>query len=163
MPLYRAIVAAARRPQLYVGFGVPDTLDGRFDLLVVHLVSVMRRLRGADRGELAQALVDVFITDMDRSLRELGVGDVTVPKRVKKMAEACYGRLAAYVPCIDAGDIEGLSLAIGRNVFPDGGGDARALAALMLADAAGLAAQPIDDIAAGRVVFAAVPVAETQP
>jgi cytochrome b pre-mRNA-processing protein 3 len=162
LPLYGAIVAAARRPELYAVIGVPDTLDGRFDMVVLHLVSVMRRLRLGGDEAMVQALADLFVTDMDRSLREMGVGDITVPKRVKKMAQACYGRLAAYVPLIAHGDVDGLSAAIHRNVFPDGGSEAAAtaLARMMIADAAALDAAETTSIASGAVPFTAVQASE---
>jgi cytochrome b pre-mRNA-processing protein 3 len=165
--LYGSIVAQARQPALYAGLGVPDTLDGRFDMLVLHLVLVLRRLRGAGEraGARAQALVDLFTADMDRSLREMGVGDLTVPKRVKTMAEAFYGRLEAYVAALDAGDAAALEAALARNVLPDGGEGAGRLAAYAAAAAASLEAASLDDILEGRLGLpdpAAIP-AETAP
>ena len=94
-PLYEAIVAAARHPVAYAEWGVPDTLDGRFDMITLHMFLVLDRLKGEDRA-FRQELVDEFFRDMDRSLRELGVGDLSVGKKVRKMAEVFYGRLAAY-------------------------------------------------------------------
>jgi cytochrome b pre-mRNA-processing protein 3 len=96
--LYQALVAQSRRPEFYTACGVPDSLDGRFDLLVLHVVLVLRRLKseGASGRALGQALFDIMVTDFDRALRELGVGDVGVAKRMKAMISAFYGRLAAY-------------------------------------------------------------------
>jgi cytochrome b pre-mRNA-processing protein 3 len=154
--LYGAIVAQARQPALYAALRVPDTVDGRFDMVVLHLVLAVRRLRGAAAME-QQAVFDLFIADMDRSLREMGVGDLTVPKRIKKMAEAFYGRLEAYGTALDAGDRAALAQAIDRNVFPDAGDPAAAaaLAAYALTAEQALAAQPIEDIVAGRIGYPA--------
>lgn len=154
--LYGAIVAQARHPALYAELAVPDTVDGRFDMIVLHAVLVFRRLRGEPPAiaERSQALFDLFMADMDRSLREMGVGDLTVPKRIKKMAEAFYGRLDVYVGALDAGDAAGLAAAIARNVFPDGApaGVGR-LAAYALAAADRLAATAAADVVDGRIAF----------
>jgi cytochrome b pre-mRNA-processing protein 3 len=154
--LYGAIVAQARQPSLYEQLRVPDSVDGRFDMIVLHLVLAVRRLRGSAPAE-QQALFDLFVADMDRSLREMGVGDLTVPKRIKKMAEAFYGRLEAYGAAIEAGDRSALARAIDRNVFPDTGDAAAAdgLAAYALAAGTALSAQPLEDVLAGRLGFPA--------
>ncbi|WP_050627479.1 ubiquinol-cytochrome C chaperone family protein [Bradyrhizobium viridifuturi] len=95
--IYGMIVTQAREPLFYRDLGVPDTVNGRFDLLVMHLWMVLRRLKSVDGGvELAQALFDHFCIDMDDNLREMGVGDLTVPKRMQAFGEAFYGRTAAY-------------------------------------------------------------------
>ena len=95
--IYGMIVAQAREPRFYRDLAVPDTVDGRFDLLLLHLWLVLRRLRSAaDGAELCQALFDHFCDDMDDNLREMGVGDLTVPKRMQAFGEAFYGRSAAY-------------------------------------------------------------------
>jgi cytochrome b pre-mRNA-processing protein 3 len=156
LALYGAIVAQARQPALYTDLHVPDTVDGRFDMVVLHLVLAVRRLRATAATE-QQALFDLFVADMDRSLREMGVGDLTVPKRIKKMAEAFYGRLEAYGNALTAGDRAGLAEAIDRNVFPDAGDPAAAgaLAAYALAAEQALAAERIEDIVAGRIGFPA--------
>jgi cytochrome b pre-mRNA-processing protein 3 len=120
-PLYEAIVAAARHPVPYASWQVPDTVQGRFDMIILHLFLVLGRLKGEDDA-LAQTLVDDFFADMDRSLREMGVADISVGKKVRKMAEATYGRLLAYEKAADAGAAE-LAAAIARNLFPDGGGE----------------------------------------
>jgi cytochrome b pre-mRNA-processing protein 3 len=95
--IYGMIVAQAREPLFYSDLDVPDTVDGRLDLLILHLWLVLRRLRGVEAGKgLSQALFDHFCDDMDANLREMGVGDLTVPKRMQKFGEAFYGRTAAY-------------------------------------------------------------------
>ena len=92
--LYGAVVAQARQVVFYRDLGVPDTVDGRFELIVLHMVLLLRRLNreGDDGAALRQALFDVLLDDMDRSLREMGVGDLGVGRRVKAMGKAFYGR-----------------------------------------------------------------------
>ncbi len=150
---YEAIVAAARHSVFYADWGVPDTLDGRFDMIALHTFLVLDRLKG-EQEAFRQALVDEFFADMDRSLREMGVGDISVGKKVRKMAEAFYGRLSAYDQAL-AGEAGALEGALARNIFadlPDSPG-VRRLAAHVIAERASLASQPVDDIAAGQVRF----------
>lgn len=151
--LYGAIVAAARHPVPYADWGVADSLDGRFDMIALHLFLVLDRLKG-DVPELRQALVDTFFDDMDRSLREMGVGDLSVGKKVRKMAEVFYGRVTAYEKAL-AEDEGALRSALARNVYPDGepGGAVAKLAAYALDCRDRLAAQPMDRLAAGEVMF----------
>lgn len=119
--VYCEIVAQARQPAFYTDFMVPDTIDGRFDLIVLHAVLYFRRMRGegAKVSQFAQSVFDLFFQDMDASLREMGVSDTRVPKKVKVMGEAFYGRADVYIPAIDAADAEELAAALGRNLFPD--------------------------------------------
>lgn len=115
--IYGMIVTRAREPALYDGYGVPDTVDGRFDLVVLHLWMVLRRL-GADMDsrKLAQGLFDRFCSDMDANLREMGVGDMAVPKRMQAFGRAFYGRSAAYDATLTEGR-EALARALDKNVF----------------------------------------------
>src|SRR5215467_3304390 len=106
--IYGMIVTQAREPLFYRELGVPDTVDGRFDLILLHLWIVLSRLRAAEAGKepgqgLSQALFDRFCEDMDDNLREMGVGDLAVPKRMQAFGEAFYGRSRAY----DAALVEG--------------------------------------------------------
>ena len=95
--LYGCAVAQARRPDFYRDLGIPDTLDGRFELVALHGFLLLRRLQLVPDGAgLAQALFDVMFADMDASLREMGAGDLGVGKRVKIMAKGFYGRVDAY-------------------------------------------------------------------
>lgn len=132
--IYGMIVTQAREPIFYRDLGVPDTVNGRFDLLLLHLWLLLRRLRtvqGATGGatELSQALFDRFCEDMDDNLREMGVGDQTVPKRMRAFGEAFYGRVQAYDQAIESGG-EALALAICKNILNGAGLDqARRLAA----------------------------------
>jgi cytochrome b pre-mRNA-processing protein 3 len=115
--IYGMIVAQAREPRFYRQFAVPDTVDGRFDMVLLHLWLVLRRLRQAAGGErLSQALFDHFCSDMDANLREMGVGDLTVPKRMQKFGEAFYGRAAAYDAALQGG-AEPLAQALCKNVL----------------------------------------------
>jgi cytochrome b pre-mRNA-processing protein 3 len=155
--LYGAIVAQARAPVFYADMGVADTVDGRFEMVVLHTQLVVRRLlaASAETAPVGQAVFDLFCEDMDRSLRELGVGDMAVPKRMKKMGEAYYGRAAAYEESLAAKDQSALSAALQRNVYADGDarGDAVRLASYVLSAAEALAAQPPAEIADGAPAF----------
>ena len=97
--LYGAIVAQSRHAAFYVGYGIPDTVDGRFDLIVLHMVLRLARLdrEGSSARDSGQNLFDHFCRDLDANLREMGVGDLAVPKRMRQFAEAFYGRQTAYL------------------------------------------------------------------
>jgi cytochrome b pre-mRNA-processing protein 3 len=115
--IYGMIVTRAREPLFYRDLGVPDTVNGRFDLLVLHLWMVLHRVRAIEGGAgLSQALFDRFCEDMDGNLREMGVGDLTVPKRMQAFGEAFYGRSAAYDLALAAGR-EPLALALCKNIL----------------------------------------------
>ena len=115
--IYGMIVTQAREPLFYRDLAVPDTVNGRFDLLVLHLWLVLRRLRPVEGGTgLSQALFDRFCDDMDANLREMGVGDLTVPKRMQAFGEAFYGRTAAYDFALTAG-FEPLAQALCKNIL----------------------------------------------
>lgn len=154
--LYNVAVGAARDPWFYQGLGVPDTLDGRFDLVGLHVFLVIDRLRAeaAPGPAVAQAVFDAMFADMDFNLREMGVGDMSVSKRMKEMWEAFHGRARAYEAAIAAGPAE-LVEALRRNVWrgaaPDGA--AEALADLVLRQQATLAAIPVERFAKGELRF----------
>jgi cytochrome b pre-mRNA-processing protein 3 len=115
--IYGMIVTQAREPLFYRDLGVPDTVNGRFDLLVLHLWMVLRRLKPIEGGAgLSQALFDRFCDDMDANLREMGVGDLTVPKRMQAFGEAFYGRAAAYDLALTEGE-EPLAQALSKNIL----------------------------------------------
>jgi cytochrome b pre-mRNA-processing protein 3 len=115
--IYGMIVTQAREPLFYRDLGVPDTVNGRFDLLLMHLWLVLRRLKSVTGGlGLSQALFDHFCSDMDDNLREMGVGDLTVPKRMQAFGEAFYGRTAAYDLALTAGH-EALAQALCKNIL----------------------------------------------
>jgi cytochrome b pre-mRNA-processing protein 3 len=137
--IYGMIVTQAREPIFYRDLGVPDTVNGRFDLLLLHLWLLLRRLRTVQGAtELSQALFDRFCEDMDDNLREMGVGDQTVPKRMKAFGEAFYGRVQAYDQAIE-GTAEVLASAICKNILNGTGMDqAQRLAAYARATEADL-------------------------
>ena len=137
----------------YNGLSVADTVDGRFDMISLHTFLVLDRLKGVEL-EFRQSLVDELFRDMDCSLREMGVGDVSVGKKVRKMAEVFYGRVAAYDRALDEGAAQ-VTAAIARNIFPDGpdGGQASRLAVYMLGQRAHLATLGPAAIAAGDIQF----------
>ncbi len=151
--LYEAIVAAARHPVPYAGWQVPDSLDGRFDMIAIHAYLALDRLKGGDAG-FRQALVDELFADMDRSLREMGVGDLSVGKKVRKMAEVFYGRVAAYDRALPQGK-EALEAALARNVFPDGAppGSVAKLAAYVRQARDMVARLPAGELLEGRIAF----------
>ncbi len=160
--LYRNLVDQARSPQFYLNVGVPDTLDGRFDMIVLHMVVVIERLSeiGTPAKELSQKLFDVMFDDMDQALREIGVGDLSVGKKVKTMARAFYGRLGAYDDAFQAGTDEALTAALKRNVFREAEvapERLEALAAYLQSVRAVLKETDLDVFASGRVQFPAAP------
>jgi cytochrome b pre-mRNA-processing protein 3 len=115
--IYGMIVTQAREPLFYRQLGVSDTVNGRFDLLILHLWMVLRRLRSSDGAtNRSQTLFDRFCEDMDANLREMGVGDLTVPKRMQAFGEAFYGRSAAYDVALTADD-EAFAKALCKNVL----------------------------------------------
>jgi len=117
--LYGAIVAQARSPVFYRDHGVPDTANGRLEMIVLHTVLVVSRLEneGAAALPLGQALFDHFCSDMDANLREMGVGDLAVPRKMRAIGEAFYGRKRAYEAALAAPGHEELAAALARNVY----------------------------------------------
>jgi cytochrome b pre-mRNA-processing protein 3 len=144
--IYGMIVTQAREPLFYRDLGVPDTVNGRFDLLVLHLWMVLRRFRMTQNAASApQALFDRFCEDMDANLREMGVGDLTVPKRMQAFGEAFYGRAAAYDAAFAAG-ADAPAYALRKNILNgEGMENARRLATYAQAVMAGL--DGLDDAA----------------
>lgn len=120
--LYAAAVAQARQPALYTDLAAPDTLDGRFELIVLHVHLLCRRLGalGAEGAGLAQALFDTMFRDMDRNLRELGVGDLSVGKKVQAIAGSFRGRAAALEKALARGDREAVATMLLRNLYMTG-------------------------------------------
>ena len=158
--LYGAIVAQARQPVFFADWGVPDTVFGRFETVSLHVFLVLRRLKDGAAAEtaLAQRLFDQFFGDVDRSLRELGVGDLSVGKKVKSFAKGFYGRIVAYEKALDTGDRVALAEALARNIG-DPASDrpllSERLADYVIRQDAALAVHPVARIAAGDPGFLA--------
>ncbi len=155
--LYGMIVAQARLPCFYREYAVADTVNGRFDLIVLHLAMVLDRLmQDAALQSLGQGIFDRFCRDMDHNLREMGVGDLKVPKEMRRMGEAFYGRAQAYRAAWAAMDNGALVEALERNIY--GGAPAAAAAAQRLAGYTrealrDLTAQPSASLAGGELRF----------
>lgn len=154
--VYSAIVAQSRREIFYAQWGVPDTLTGRFDMISLHAALVFRRLRSSEQATKAfsQSVFDCFFHDMDRSLREMGVGDLSVPKRIEKMGSLFYGLLSSLSTALETGDRAALEGVVKRN-FQEGK-EHPALAAftdyILLNDDI-LSTQSVQDIMAGKLTF----------
>ena len=155
--LYGAIVAQARAVAFYADYGVPDTVEGRFDLIVLHMVLVLDRLgRSKPAGRsLGQALFDAFCRDMDGNLREMGVGDLAVPKKMQQFGEAFYGRQTVYAAALAASDPQAFEKAVARNIFGGAGSENKAarLASYARAALAGLNAEADSALLRGEVAF----------
>jgi cytochrome b pre-mRNA-processing protein 3 len=156
---YSRIVGQAREPVFFTHYGVPDTLDGRFELICLHAFLYLHRLK-ADRpaaSRFCQSLFDRMFADFDRSLREIGVGDLSVGKHVKRMARAFYGRVLSYEAGL-AGNDSVLAAALARNLFgtadaPPSAADA--MTAYVRGVVRGLSSQPTTDLLAGQASFEA--------
>jgi cytochrome b pre-mRNA-processing protein 3 len=158
--LYGRIVAAARQPAFYRELGVPDSIDGRFEMIALHLFLVLHRLKQAGEpaaAALAQALFDMAFADMDASLREMGAGDLGVGRRVKQMATGFYGRAAAYEEGLAGA--AGLEEALRRNLYgtiDPAPAELAAMARYLRAAVESLARQPAAALGQGRVDFPAI-------
>ena len=172
---YVSIVKQARRPELYASGCAPDNFDGRFDMMALHVHLVLRRMRalGMGRSDIGQELFDMFFKDMDQAMREAGVGDMGVGKKVQKMVEAFYGRATAYDGVLDAqadngpgenassgtnasSDTSDIYDILSRNLYPDDAispqqeAGLRALTAYALALEVHLEGLTLDDILSGQ-------------
>lgn len=171
--LYLALVALARDPRFYTDLGVPDTVDGRFEMLSLFVYLALRRLRreGEGSADFSQDLFDTMFADLDQSLRELGAGDLGVAPRIKRMAEGFYGRIAAYDKALED-DGEALGVALRRNLYgtvtPDEAILARMAGVLRRLDSA-FAGLPVAAVRAGEpeisldLVLAGQPETKGQP
>jgi cytochrome b pre-mRNA-processing protein 3 len=157
--LYAQTVTQSRCPALYAELGVPDTVEGRFELYSLHVYLLLERLKGqgGQAAETAQALFDTYLSALDNSLREMGVGDLSVGKKMRKLGEVFYGRVNGFEVALaelpDTGPLEAL---LGRTVFEGAETDkAPGLAAYMLRQRAALQALPLDRLCAGDVEWVA--------
>ena len=163
--LLDAITAQARQPVFFTDFAVPDTLDGRFDLMTLHGALVFRALERKGRGghDLAQMTTDLMFGAFDDAIRSLGVGDSGIPRRVKTMGKAYIGRASAYDEALKTGDMAALGDALARNVYrgrPPESAVLRALALYAAAEAARLDQLPLERFAAPDLAFS-MPEAQT--
>lgn len=154
---YNAIVAQSRQPRFYAEWGVPDTVTGRFDMISLHMALVFRQLRNqSDRAsKFSQDLFDLFFLDMDRSLREAGTGDISIPKRIQKMGALFYGLLERLNVALDSGDKDELTAILKRNLVAEGTDDAelQRLSDYVAAANAQLAGLEIETLLKGQVAF----------
>jgi cytochrome b pre-mRNA-processing protein 3 len=148
--LYAAAAAQARQPALYTDAGAPDTNEGRFELYTLHVVLVLHRLKGqgAQAAETAQALFDAYAQSLDDALREMGVGDLSVGKKMRRLGEAFYGRVKNYDQALAAlPDEAPLTALIGRTVYAEAeAADPAPLARYALAAMTALRDQPLDRV-----------------
>jgi len=150
-PLYEAAVRQARDPAFYTRFGVADRIDARFELYTLHVLLLVMRLRDeGERGaESAQDLFNTYVSALDHALRELGVGDISVGKKMRKLGEALYGRMTAWEGPLRDGDVEALADGLARNVYESGDpATGTPLAAYAIASRRRLAEQSFDAVAA---------------
>jgi len=152
---YRSIVAQSRQPVFYADWGVEDTVTGRFDMVSLHLALFLRRLsRESGARAFSQALVDVFFRDMDSSIRELGVTDLGVPKKVKTMGNMFYGLAGVLSPAVDSGVPANVEAVLVRNVYGAPAPGAAQLAAYLLEHAQQLDGQSVAELTRGQGVAA---------
>lgn len=161
--LHGEIMAAARQPVFFTDYGVADTVEGRFELLCLLATTALRRIEALPEPapSIAQDVTDAVFTHFDIALREIGVGDLTVPKKMKKMAQGWLGRSAAYRSALAAGDEAELARSIARNVYGDESraGDA---ATMRLARYALMQDRSLEGLALDTVLSGPVPFADPQ-
>lgn len=156
--LYARVVEQSRKPSLYVALAAPDTVEGRFEVYTLHTVLLLERLRlqGDRASETSQALFDVYLKNLDDALREMGVGDLSVGKKMRRLGEAFYGRVKSYMTAMEAlPDAAPLEALLARTVYeglPDP--PARAMADYVLAQREALAVSPLEALLAGEVRWA---------
>ena len=160
--LYEAVVAQARRPGLYTDLGAPDTGEGRFEVYSLHVALLLLRLKsqGAAASAVSQVLFDRFVSGLDHGLREMGVGDLSVGKKMRKLGEAFYGRVRAYEDALAVlPERTVLDELLIRTVYAEAeaeGAQAAALGDYVVACRATLLAQEIGDLVSGRVEWPAI-------
>ena len=164
--LYAAAVEQARSPVFYADFGTPDTVEGRFEQVALHVYLILRRLKDDQPGakKVGQKLFDVMFQNMDDALRELGVGDMSIGRKIRTLAGNFYGRVAAYEDSLSGGgDKDDLKRALGRNIFEDEEASEAALLADYVRNAAAfIEAQPVPRIVGGIVRFPRAQITEQQ-
>ena len=157
--LYAKTVLQARSPALYAELGAPDTTEGRFELYSLHVFLLLERFKaqGEQAAETAQALSDAYLSALDNTYRELGMGDEGVSKRMRKLGEAFYGRIRSYEAGLAAlPDTAALEAMLVRTVYADADpAPAPRMAAYIIAQRQALADQPLEGLFAGDVTWGA--------
>ena len=166
---YAAIVAQARQPVFYAALGVPDAPEGRFRMAGLHVILLLDALMAGqdgiagpeeERAALARAVQEKFFDELDASLREMGVSDLAVPKRMRRLADAFFAQLKAVRAALAEDDAAALQEALARHIYAetDTAGDAAALVAYVAAARAALAGTPLEQIRAGDIPWPPAPV-----
>ena len=155
--LYAGVVNQARTPALYEALGAPDTVEGRFEIYTLHVFLLLDRLRrqGPRASDTSQALFDTYVASLDDALREMGVGDLSVGKKMRRLGEAFYGRVKSYETAFESlPDTSALNALLTRTVYADAESAALPrLADYVIAQRAALAAQPLEALLAGHAVW----------
>lgn len=156
--LYAGAVAQARTPSFYTALGVADRIDARFELYTLHVVLLVLRLGGEGQraAETSQSLFDTFVSALDNTLREIGVGDLSVAKRIRPLAEAVYGRARGYSAALTGEpDVEALSGLLSRTVLAEAepGPRAQPLVDYVIRAHASLSTQPLGSFLAGQAIW----------
>lgn len=156
--LYARVVEQSRTPALYLDFGAPDTVEGRFEVYTLHLLLLLERLKlhGARAADTSQALFDAYLKGLDDALREMGVGDLSVGRKMRRLGEAFYGRVKSYESAVAAlPDERPLAALLRRTVYEGSeGAAAPALVGYLLSQRAALAAAPVERLLEGEVRWA---------
>ncbi len=156
LKVYLSAAEHARSPYFYTDFQAPDTVDGRFEVLTLHLYAVLARLKnqGGAANNFAQKVFDLFFQNMDDSLREMGIGDMSIGRKIRGLAEAFYGRVGAYEECLSAKDENALVAAISRNIYEEKEKpEAARFAAYLRKLCNALETQQVSEIMDGRIEF----------
>lgn len=158
--LYVKIVHQARVPDFYTKLGVPDTPDGRFDMILLHVFLLFHRLKKDhdETSDIAQAVFDLMFADMDQNLREMGLGDIGVSHRIKGMVKALNGRVTVYDESLNAEGNSELETALRRNLYRKSSPEdeqVSAIASYVRHEIAGLSTQPTSELVKGNVTFEA--------
>jgi cytochrome b pre-mRNA-processing protein 3 len=153
--IHGGIVAAARQEAFYAGYGVPDTVEGRFEMVTLHAMLALRALRHAPAPgpAMASALSDTVFRHFDETLREMGVGDASIAKRMMQLAGAFVGRCSAYEAALAAGELTPLEAALHRNIFAPQSGDSVRLARYSKACVLRLEQFPLEKFAQADKLF----------
>lgn len=153
--LYASAAAQARRPAFYTRLGAPDTVEGRFELYALHVVLLLHRLKGEPAAaEMSQALFDAFARALDDALREMGVSDTSMGRKMRKLGEAIYGRIRSYDQALrELPQTEDLSAVLRRTVLARTQRDVEAVRAYVQAAASALSAQPLSELLEGRAAW----------